>query len=107
MDALSIQHMVRGQEESRSQESKEALVLPLAMPQEHRRFSFAERLEVLPQELGLDDVCFEEGPVGRPRACEVIGQLFGCSLSDDLVGAQELRGQPWRPEGVVSDEGHM
>ena len=33
MGAFSIQHMVRGQEESRSQKSKEALVLPLAMPQ--------------------------------------------------------------------------
>ena len=107
MDALSIQHMVRCQEESRSQEAKEALVLPLAMPQENRRFRFAERLEVIPQGLGLEDVCFKEGPVGWPRACEVLGQLFGCSLSEDLVGAQELRGQPWRPEGVVSDEGQM
>ena len=33
MDALRIQHMVRGQEESRSQTSTEALVLSLAMPQ--------------------------------------------------------------------------
>ena len=107
MDALISQHVVRGQDEARSQTTKEVLERPLAMPQEKRRSGLAERLEVVPQGLRPEDVCFEEGLVGRPCGGEVLGQLFGCSLNEDLVGAQELRGQPWRPVCVVSDEGQM
>ena len=97
MDSLCVQHMIRRQQEPRTQEPEKGLKPSITMPEDHSRISVGEVNQGIPEVLCRKKELFEGGPVCFTVEAKCLARSIAAacassgSLERSLVAIQGVR----------------